>query len=164
MSIKTIFTKTVLIAGFSVMATGCTSGAPDTQTVAASVVNVAETETSLNRFNDEFNAISAKHDVDGLLSLYTPDSLWIAPGERPATGYEEPRKTFSFLAENKGLLTHTVDHLHISNDGSQAVMIGEAVIKVDAVGMDATGTYLFVMKRVNDEWKIVTDMFHQHTK
>lgn len=133
------------------------------QTVSA-VHNIESTRASLIAFNDKFNDISANHDTEGLLSLYTPDALWIAPGVRPAAGYDEPRKTFSFLSENKGVLTHTVDHLHISEDGTQATMIGEAVIQVEAAGLDATGTYLFVLKRTNNEWKIVTDMFHQHTE
>jgi hypothetical protein len=42
-------------------------------------------------------------------------------------------------------------------------MIGTAIAKVEEVGLDATGTYLFVMKKVNGDWKILTDMWHQHT-
>ena len=97
--------------------------------------------------------------------MYVPDLVWIAPGERPTTGYKGPNETFGFLTQNNGFLSHTVDYLHISDDQTQAVMIGEAVIKVESAGMDATGTYLFVLKREGKtDWKIVTDMFHQHTK
>lgn len=103
--------------------------------------------------------------MDGILSLYAPDALWIAPGEHPAAGHDEPRKTFGFLAKNKGFLSHSVDYLHISEGNTKAVMIGEAVKKVEAAGTDATGTYLFVLKRTGvDDWTILTDMFHQHTK
>ena len=148
-----------LMAGLALLTGGCSAGAPQ-----STDQYIAQAEKSLAAFNEKFNANSAGHDVEGLLSLYTPDALWIAPGERPVAGYDAPRETFSFVTENKGFLSHTVDHLHISDDASQAVMIGEAVIKVDAAGMDATGTYLFVLKRDKDSWKIVTDMFHQHTK
>jgi len=30
--------------------------------------------------------------------------------------------------------------------------------------MDATGTYLYVLKPTDDGWKVVTDMWHQHAK
>ncbi len=161
---KSTLRRTLLMGALGLMAAGCS--APSSNSNAATQTHdVSDTKASLNAFNDRFNEISAQHNVDGLISLYTPEALWIAPGERPTTGEEEPRKTFGFVANNKGFLSHTVDHLHISDDGTQAVMIGEAVIKVEAAGVDATGTYLFVLKRQGDNtWKIVTDMFHQHTK
>lgn len=150
---------TSMLGALAILTAACSSDTPQSK-----ILNIAQAETSLAAFNDKFNSSSANHDVDALLSLYTPDALWIAPGERPVAGYDAPRETFGFVTKNKGFLSHTVDHLHISDDASQAVMIGEAVIKVDAAGMDATGTYLFVLKRDKDSWKIVTDMFHQHTK
>lgn len=161
-------TKYLLASAMAVGLTlsGCSDagGAMDNSKINQSVYSVSDAERDLYAFNDDFNAISGRHDLDGLLSLYVPDALWIAPGERPVAGYDAPRQTFGFLTSNKGVLTHTIDHLKISDDATQAVMIGEAIIQVPSAGLDATGTYLFVMKRVNGEWKVVTDMFHQHTK
>lgn len=167
MRFRSIIRPLIFASALSITTAGCAIDAPAADTEAAISVSSktkVTIEKELRAFNDQFNTIAANHDVDGFLSLYTPDALWIEGDKRPAKGHGEPRKTFQFLAENKGILTHTVDHLHIAEDGSQAVMIGEAIIKVDAAGLDATGTYLFVMKRDGDDWKIVTDMFHQHSR
>lgn len=122
----------------------------------------AAIEAELMAFNDRFNEYAAAYDVDGIVSLYDADSLWIAPKTPPAPGQELARQTFSFLVEKEGSITHTVDQLTISDDGAQAVMIGDAIILVEQAGLDFTGTYLFVLEKEGDTWEIVTDMFNQH--
>lgn len=122
----------------------------------------AEIEAELNAFNDQFNAYAAAYDVDGLVSLYDEDSLWIAPKSRPTPAQEMARNTFSFAVANQGSLVHTVDQLIISDDGSQAVMIGDTIVKVEKQNLDFTGTYLFVLEKEEDGWQITTDMFNQH--
>lgn len=116
----------------------------------------------LHAFNDRFNAYAEAYDVDGIVSLYDEKALWIAPKTPPVAGLETPRNTFSFLTENKGSITHSVDELIISDDGSQAVMIGGVEVLVEQAGMDFDGTYLFVLERDDEDWKIVADMFHQY--
>lgn len=117
---------------------------------------------NLHALNDRFNEAVARHDADDLLDLYAEDILWIAQGTPPAQGLEEPRKLFEFVTANKGHATHTIDHLFVSDDASLAVMIGTVEARVKSVGMDATGTYLFVLQPQGDVWKVVTDMWHQH--
>jgi hypothetical protein len=41
-------------------------------------------------------------------------------------------------------------------------VIGSVEAVVEGAGMDATGTYLFVLEPDDDGWAIVTDMWHQH--
>jgi hypothetical protein len=41
-------------------------------------------------------------------------------------------------------------------------VIGSVEAVVEGAGMDATGTYLFVLEPDDDGWEIVTDMWHQH--
>lgn len=130
----------------------------------SAIAENSQEEAALTALNDQFNAYAEAYDLNGFLSLYDPEILWIAPGEHPSPGYEEPSKTFQFLIDQKGMLSHTIDHLFISQDGSQAVMIGDAIIKAEPAGLDATGTYLFVLKQQDGEWQIIVDMFHQHTK
>jgi ketosteroid isomerase-like protein len=114
-------------------------------------------------FNDRFNTYAATYDIDGMMSLYDADTLWIEPGKPPAEGRDGvPRQTFTFLSENQGHLSHTVDRLFVSGDGSQAVMIGEADVLVESAGLDITGTYLFVLERDGETWEIVADMFNYH--
>ncbi|WP_299949595.1 nuclear transport factor 2 family protein [uncultured Ruegeria sp.] len=119
--------------------------------------------TSLNAVNDQFNIFAADQDAAGLVSLYSEDTLWIEQGKPVRQGLEGPRELFEFVTANKGDVTHTIDHLYVSDDETLAVMIGFVEAKIETVGMDATGTYLFVLRPEDDGWEIVTDMWHQHT-
>lgn len=122
----------------------------------------AETLSGLNALNDRFNQEAAEHDAAGLLDLYADDTLWIAQGSPVTKGLDGPRALFEFVAANKGNVTHTIDHLFVADDASLAVMIGSVDAKMPSTGLDATGTYLFVLKPQDDGWEIVTDMWHQH--
>lgn len=116
----------------------------------------------LNALNDRFNEAAASYDLEAFLSLYDDETLWIAPATPPVAGHDAPSQTFQFLADNQGKLTHDVDKLFVSDDGTLAVMIGTADVLVESQGMDVEGTYLFVLERQDEGWKIVTDMWHQH--
>lgn len=136
-------------------------------TIAAALLSTGmavadDATTSLNGVNDQFNAFAADHDAAGLVSLYFEDTLWIEQGKPVSQGLKGPRELFEFVTANKGDVTHTIDHLYVSDDGTLAVMIGFVEAKIETVGMDATGTYLFVLRPEDDGWEIVTDMWHQH--
>lgn len=120
--------------------------------------------TNLEAVNDRFNAAAAVHDAEALISLYADDTLWIAQGTPVSQGLEGPRQLFEFVAANEGDVTHTIDHLFVSDDATLAVMIGSVEAVVESQGMDATGTYLFVLQPEDDGWEIVTDMWHQHVQ
>ncbi len=40
-------------------------------------------------------------------------------------------------------------------------MIGDVVAKVETLGINGAGTYLYVMDNVEGEWKIIGDMWNQ---
>jgi len=119
---------------------------------------------SLNAFNDRFNQSAAKGDADDLVAMYDDNPIWIEQANPAVKGLEHPRKLFDFVTSNNGEVTHTVDNLFVADDASLAVMIGSVEAKVEKVGMDATGTYLFVLRPYGKSWKITTDMWHQHVK
>lgn len=118
----------------------------------------------ISAYNDRYNEIAASYDLSAFIELYNDTPLWIAPDVAPVEGLDVPRNTFGFIIENKGNLVHSFDHLEVSDDGSQAVMIGQYDAEIAAVGSKSTGTYLFVLKRDGDAWKIVVDMFNQHAE
>ncbi|WP_420334690.1 YybH family protein [Roseibium sp.] len=124
----------------------------------------ADPVAELENLNDRFNEAVANRDADAILSLYAEDTIWIEQGKPAIKGLEEPRKLFEFVTSNKGEVTHSVDTMLVSDDGTLAVMIGSVSAKVESVGMDATGTYLYVLKPSGGGWKVVTDMWHQHTE
>ena len=118
---------------------------------------------ALTELNDRFNEAAARHDAEGLLGLYAEDTLWIAQGAPVTQGLDGPRALFEFVTASRGEVTHTIDHLMMSDDATLAVMIGSVDAKMESAGLDATGTYLFVLRPKDDGWEIVTDMWHQHS-
>lgn len=117
---------------------------------------------SLQALNIRFNQSVIDANADELVNLYAEDALWIEQGKPAIQGLQAPRQLFEFVTSNQGKLTHSVDTLFVADDASLAVMIGSVEAKVESVGMDATGTYLFVLRPDGSSWKIATDMWHQH--
>lgn len=117
---------------------------------------------SLNAINDQFNKAAAELDAQALIGLYADQILWIEQGKPVSQGLNGPRELFEFVTSNEGKVVHTIDHLFVSDDETLAVMIGSVDAKIEKVGLDATGTYLFVLRPEDAGWKIVTDMWHQH--
>lgn len=122
----------------------------------------SDAQTSLAELNDTFNTEAAEHDAQGLLDLYSQAPVWIEQGKPATVGMEGPKALFDFVTANKGLVNHTIDHLFVSEDATLAVMIGSVEAKIESKGMDATGTYLFVLEPDDEDWEIVVDMWHQH--
>ena len=120
---------------------------------------------SLIVFNDRFNALAASHDAEGLIALYDADAFWIAPGARPAQGRDGVlRQTITFMSTHKGALSHTVEDLFISADGTQAVMKGVTKAAVESQGFQLEGTYVYVLERHSEgaPWRIILGMFSQY--
>lgn len=119
-------------------------------------------EQELTAYNDRYNEIIADYDLEAFLALYNDAPLWIAPENPPVAGLDVPTGTFSFIIENEGVFSHSFDRFFVSDDGTQAVMIGGYDLNVEKASVAAQGTYLFVMQRNGDGWDVVADMFNQH--
>lgn len=133
--------------------------------VAAPVIAAGDdSRLSLSTYNDRYNEIVQSYDIKAFLALYSNDPLWIAPNNPPVAGLDVPRNTLQFLADKAGVLTHTVEHVYTSNDGSQAVLIGQYDAVIDSINQKSSGTYLFVLARDGNEWDIIVDMFNSHTE
>lgn len=116
-------------------------------------------------FNENFNEHAANHDIEGLVALYDENAYWIAPDALPAQGRDGvPRQTITFMATNQGNLTHTIDDVFISDDGTQAVLVGVTAASVESKGVAFKGTYVYVLERDNeaDPWQILVDMYNIH--
>ncbi|MEX0280140.1 MAG: nuclear transport factor 2 family protein [Arenibacterium sp.] len=117
-------------------------------------------KTPFHAINDAFNAAAAARDPDAMLSLYSNDTIWIAPNAPKAQGLDTPRATYEFVFGNDATLSHTLDDVMMSDDGSLAVMIGNFDFSAPSLNLADTGTYLFVLSSENGNWKIVADMFN----
>jgi len=150
MSPKTLFSVVFIGTTFALTASACTKANPNT---------VFE---DFENYNKRYNEIVRTYDIKGFTALYNPNPVWIDPNKPPVSGLEVPQQTLQFLADNKGLLSHTLEQVHMSDDGSQAVITGEYDAKIEAFNTHSKGTYLFVLTRDGDEWKIAVDMFNEH--
>lgn len=131
-------------------------------TAQPSVADDSNVEQELTAYNDQYNRIVAEYDLEAFLALYNDAPLWIAPEKPPVAGLDVPAGTFGFIVDNEGVFSHSFDEFFVSDDGTQAVMIGGYDLNVEKVGVAAQGTYLFVMERNGNDWTIVADMFNQH--
>lgn len=122
----------------------------------------ANVDAELRAFNDLFNEIVTARDADRFIELYAEDALWIGAGSPPKIGHDEPRGLINFLTQMDAKMAHSVDTLFVSDDGTQAVMVGGNVARIEKADQNITGTYLFVLKNTDNGWKIVTDMWHIH--
>ncbi|NIA71385.1 nuclear transport factor 2 family protein [Pelagibius litoralis] len=123
----------------------------------------SDIQQELTAYNDRFNEIVANYDLEAFLALYNDAPLWVAPEKPPVAGLDVPAGTFRFIVENEGVFSHSFDHFFVSDDGTQAVMIGDYDLNVEKVGVAAKGTYLFVLARNGTQWDIVVDMYNQHS-
>lgn len=125
-------------------------------------VFAADAVADLNAVNDAFNAGIVAKDVSGLLDLYGSEVMWIAPGTpMNLNGLAEAEMLFNFVTSNNAEVTHDIDHLFVSDDETLAVMIGDVHAKIERMGIDGSGTYLYVLNKEDADWKIIGDMWNQ---
>ena len=121
----------------------------------------ADIQQELSTYNDRYNQIAADYDLEAFLALYGEDPLWIAPGKPAVAGLDVPAGAFGFITESEADFSHSFDRFFVSDDGTQAVMIGTYDMAAEKVGVTAQGTYLFVLQRDGEGWAIVAAMFNQ---
>lgn len=120
------------------------------------------TAESFKAYNDDYNKIVSAYDIEAFKALYTNNPVWIDPNKAPVSGLTVPAETLGFLAANEGLLSHTLEEVYMSDDGTQAVITGEYNLEIKKFKKKGNGTYLFVLKREGETWKIAVDMFNEH--
>ncbi|QFT74836.1 ketosteroid isomerase family protein [Ruegeria sp. THAF33] len=121
-----------------------------------------DVQAELLAFNDRFNALAADYDVEGLVGLYADTSLWISPDTRPVPGQQGASEVFSFMSAQQATNLHSVDVLEVSEDGTLAMMVGNADISIPSMNVEFTGTLQFVMRWSDGEWRILSDMYNVH--
>lgn len=146
-----------LFLGLAVLALGAVFAIP-----AFTSSSQNSTFETFENYNDTYNEIVKTYDVEAFTQLYNAHPVWIDPNKPPVSGLAVPRQTLQFLAQNEGLLSHTLEEVYMSDDGTQAVITGEYNLSIAKFKKKGKGTYLFVLKREGDAWKIAVDMFNEH--
>lgn len=63
------------------------------------------------------------------------------------------------MLAQQATIIHAVDLLEVSQDGTLAMMVGNADITIPSQNAEFTGTYQFVIRWSDDEWRILSDMY-----
>lgn len=120
----------------------------------------AEVTRSFELFNEAFNTACRQRSVDAMLILYADDVEWVAPGAAPAQGKEAPRAGYTrIFSDPARLLHHEISVAWVAADGSLATLRGNYLLKIDGRPTLLRGAYFLGLRRIDSQWRIVTDAF-----
>lgn len=131
------------------------------QTNGSTVVQAAEQE--IRDFSRQWNQMSATKDLEGMVSLYATDTLWLPPNAARSTGTSEVRNTYARLFRSPNVrLVHTTTKISVARSGELATEIGTYNIQLDTPQgkFRDEGKYMFLLTKVKNQWKIAADIFN----
>ncbi len=123
----------------------------------------AEIEAVLRSYERVLNA----SDVDGILKLYTEDGVFMAQHNPSAVGIKqvEAAYTAAFQAIDLNVEFDIVEIEVISDDWAFARTNSSGTITINATGdkVNEGNQELFVLKKIDDNWKIARYCFSSNT-
>ena len=121
----------------SVSVFGCSSKSLDMHAAEEQAIRTAEIE-AVRAFNEG--------DIDGYMSAYPEDSLWLPPNAPIVSGAKSIRELASQLAANPGFAFHVqVSTVEVSNAGDMAYLVGSYQLTLnDPTGNPVTDHGKFV--------------------
>lgn len=160
MSKKRIFWPIILgtILTFSLII-----GSMATSQVDVSSVNSHALEQEIHDFSTQWNDMSMTKNLEGMVALYAADTLWLPPNAVLSSGTTEVRNTYARLFQAPNMqLVHTTEKISVAQSGDLATEIGRYNIQLDTPQglFKDEGKYMFLLSRVEGEWKIAADMFN----
>lgn len=116
-------------------------------------------EDAIQRVNERFMNAFAAGDADAVVSLYTDDAQFIAPGMAPLEGHGAIHQFLS------GAIGSGVDRLELET--SEIEVVGDTAYEVGTYEMSAgeqtadRGNYMVIWRRGADgEWRLHRDMIN----
>ena len=111
----------------------------------------------------KWNADFKSKDIEGLLSHYSDDAYFVAPGVKPASGSTEIRKAYAEGTSDQNFsISFASDKIDVAGSGDMAYARGRFTEKYTDPKtqkvMTDSGSYLTVYKKQSDgSWKAVED-------
>lgn len=127
-----------------------------------SPINLQATQ-EIRDFSERWNQMSATKNLEGMVALYASDTLWLPPNAARSTGTNEVRNTYGQLFKAPNMrLVHTTTKISVAESGELATEIGRYDVQLDTPQgqFKDEGKYMFLLSKVNGEWKIAADMFN----
>jgi len=132
-------------------------------TKAANSTSAADVRQAIQADEKKWNADFKSKDLEALLSHYSDDAYFVAPGVKPASGSTEIRKTYADgMSDQNFSITFASDKIDVSGSGDMAYARGRFTEKFTDPKtqklMTDSGSYVTVYKKQSDgSWKAVED-------
>ena len=126
-------------------------------------VNVASEEAAINALNRRMEQGVASKNLETLVSLYTPDAVFMAPNAPMARGSAAIRTTWGeALKLGNPSLRLTPMKIDIASSGDVATDAGTYTFSFvgDQGPVTDRGKYLVKFRKVGTEWKIENDIYN----
>ena len=132
-------------------------------TKAANSSSTADGTQAIKADEKKWNADFKSKDLEGLLSHYSDDAYFVAPGVKPASGSTEIRKTYAEGTSDPNFaISFASDKIDVAGSGDMAYARGRFTEKYTDPKtqkvMTDSGSYVTVYKKQPDgSWKAVED-------
>lgn len=131
---------------------------------AADAVDPRSQEQAIREAAERYNRAAVAGDVETLVNMYADDAMIMQPGEEePIRGREAIRGHYLAMMQFPNReFTSTPTRIDVARSGDLASEAG-----VFSVGADTpqgrftdTGRYLTVWKKIDEQWRIATEISH----
>lgn len=121
----------------------------------------ASEEQRIRELEQQWAQAAGRRDLDAALAFYAPDAYFLVPNAPPARGTEQIRQHWQgmFALPNVSL-SFQPTQIVVSEDGNMAHDYGSYTLAYDGSNGRITdqGKYSVVWRKINGEWKVVSDM------
>ncbi|HKV99304.1 MAG TPA: DUF4440 domain-containing protein [Vicinamibacterales bacterium] len=128
-------------------------------------VDLQKEEQAIRKLDDDWNAMIAKKDVDGIVKLYAADGATMWPDAPASKGTDAIRAAWVELFKAPGISgTIVADRIQIAQSGDLALDEGHVNLEMDTPQGRAKETvkYLVGWKKVGGAWKVAYDMYNSN--
>ena len=152
--------KYALIAGLSVLLSGCGSNAASENPTHD---NAAAHEQAIRQTNERWLLLISNRDAAAVSKLYTSDGAMMAPGSPKAQGQPALEKAWGGLMQMPGFgLTFKADKIVVASGGDMA--LDQGTYTLSRTGPDGptkdVGKYVVVWRNIDGQWKVAADIFN----
>jgi len=110
----------------------------------------------------QWSATAATHDLDKVLSYYSPDAVVMAPNTPAATSSADRRKAWQDVASPTMSLSWKANKVEMARSGEIALVCGTYdAISTDSKVPSDRGKYMVLFKKQpNGDWKCTLDIWN----
>jgi ketosteroid isomerase-like protein len=118
---------------------------------------------TIQAINDRYAAVLSQRGAPGAASFFAKDADLLPPGPDNLKGPEAIEGFWAAASEHfKDARLTTVDVVALGSDAAREIGTYFAAPRA-ADGVPLSGKYVFIWRKVGDDWKIWTDIWTSHS-